>query len=566
MRTRMRWASLVSTCAGALLLATVTEASDTVLMNGHIYTANPKALWAQAIAISNGKIDSIGTNEAMQPYREGSTHVIDLHGRTVIPGIFDAHVHSMFGSMALHGLNLSQPQESIFPDQPDELVARLKAYASAHPKDKIIFVRADFASSGDAMPTHALLDRAVSDRPVIVHNVSEHSLWLNAKALELAGVTNQPVANPIEEKYIVRGPDGAPRGVLLEASMELAERAVLKTLTTEEKLSLLRAGQHYLNRYGITSVVNATGNLAEIELYGQLRDRHELTVRTRTAFGAVAVPIELTPEFMHDIETAREHYHDEWVGANLVKFFGDGATPSALHVYEPAQYHELVHTLDQKGFQVMTHALRADNAHMILDAYQKVEQEDGPRDRRLRMEHADDLQAGDVARFGQLGVFPSMQPTFCCSLNTSYSGGDRWHSLLESGATLVFSSDWPCTWPPDPFVSIQENVTRNGWTGRSYGAHQAGRVMSDQIDAPQERITVTQAIDAYTRNAAYASFRDQEVGTLELGKFADLVVLSQDVFTAKPLEISKTHATMTMVGGKVVYGKAPEAAVSEGKP
>ncbi len=333
---------------------------------------------------------------------------------------------------------------------------------------------------------------------------------------------------------------------------------MLQTLTTEEKLALLRDGQHFLTRLGITSVVNATVSLAEIELYARLRDRHELTVRTRTAFGAVAVPIELTPAFMRDLETARERYHDEWVGANLVKFFADGATPSALHVYEPAQYHALVHELDQKGFQVMTHALRADNAHMVLDTYQQVEQEDGAHDRRFRMEHADQLEEGDVARFGPLAVFPSMQPTFCCSVAVAAAQkGDRWHSLAQDGATLVFSSDWPCTWPPDPFVSIQQTVTRNGWSGRGYGAHQSGRTMSDQIESPEERITVSQAIDAYTRNSAFASFRDQEVGTLEPGKLADLVVLSQDIFAAKPLEISKTRATMTMVGGNIVYGKAP---------
>jgi predicted amidohydrolase YtcJ len=557
-RARPRLASGLALCAATLFLHGVVHASDTLLINGHIYTANPHAPWAQSVAISHGKIDAVGTNEALARYRSASTRVIDLQGHTVLPGIFDAHVHSLFGSMALHGLNLSQPQESIWPDQADELVARLKAYARAHPNDKVIFVRANFATSGDTVPSHTLLDRGVSDRPVIVHNVSEHALWLNGKALELAGVTAKPVANALEEKYIVREADGKPRGVLLEASMELAERAVLRTLSTEEKLSLLRAGQHYLNSFGITSVVNATGSLDEIELYAQLRDRHQLTVRTRTAFGAVAVPIDLTPAFLRDLQTARDRYHDPWVGANLVKFFADGATPAAEHVYDPAQYHALVRELDQKGFQVMTHALRADNAHMVLDTYQQVQQEDGPRDRRFRMEHADRLEAGDVARFGRLGVFPSMQPTFCCNVAvTGAEKGDRWHSLIEGGATLVFSSDWPCTWPPDPFVSIQQAVTRNGWSGRGYGAHQAGRTMSAQVNFPEERITVMQAIDAYTRNAAYASFRDHEVGSLEPGKYADLVVLSQDIFAAKPLEISNTHATMTMVGGEILYGNAP---------
>ncbi len=206
MKARMHLASAVVACVATLqITAVAAQPSEELLINGHIYTANPNAPWAQSVAISRGKIVAVGTNEALQQYRDRSSRVIDLRGRTVIPGIFDAHVHSMFGSMALHGLNLSTPKESIWPDQPDELIARLTAYARVHPKEKIIFVRGNFASSGDAMPSHTLLDRAVPDRPVIIHNVSEHALWLNGKALELACVTaGRRWRTSIEEKYIVR--------------------------------------------------------------------------------------------------------------------------------------------------------------------------------------------------------------------------------------------------------------------------------------------------------------------------------------------------------------------------
>jgi len=158
-----------------------------------------------------------------------------------------------------------------------------------------------------------------------VHNTAEHALWLNAKALALAGISDRPVADPSEEKYIIRDASGHPSGVLLESAMAIVERAVFPLFTLEEKLAILSEGTHYLNRYGITSITNATGDLAEIELYAALRDRGQLTVRTRTSFGAVAVNHHLTPDFLAGLEKARSQYHDDWVSANLVKFFAMAA-------------------------------------------------------------------------------------------------------------------------------------------------------------------------------------------------------------------------------------------------
>ena len=196
----------------------------------------------------------------------------------------------------------------------------------SHPKDKVLIGRGDFGTVPPAVPNHELLDLAVSDRPLIVHNTSEHALWVNAKALAFAGINDQPIADPAEERYVVRDASGHPSGLLLESAMELVERAVFVALSRDEKLAMLREAAHYLNRFGITSVVNATGSLPEIELYAALRDRGELTVRTRTSFGAVAVNHHLSPQFLADLEEARTRYHDGWVSANLVKFFADGGS------------------------------------------------------------------------------------------------------------------------------------------------------------------------------------------------------------------------------------------------
>jgi predicted amidohydrolase YtcJ len=559
-------------CAVALLALgwqCAAFASDMLLIHGHIYTGNRQAPWAAAVAITGTRIEAVGDEAHILKLRSAHTRVIDLHGQTVIPGIVDSHMHLLYGAIALHGLNLSTPSSSITPDKPELLVERLQAYAAAHPKDKVLFGRADFSTVPPTTPTHVLLDRAVADRPVVIHNTSEHALWLNSAALAMAGLTDRPVADADEERGVIRDASGRPSGVLLEASMQLAARAVAARLPVEDQLAMVQAAGRYLNSFGITSVVNATGDLAELRLYGMLRDRGALTVRTRTAFGAVAVQQRLTPELLADLDEARRLYHDDWVAGNLVKFFADGSTGLVPPlVYVPQDYAALVMELDQRGYQLMTHALRADSVHMVLDMYERLEQAHGRRDRRLRIEHADLIDAADLPRFASLGVVADMQPTFCCGEDggnvdaANQIPSDRWQSLVQSGATLAFSSDWPCTWPPDPFVSIQQALTRQVWRSADTanvagepvdGAAQAGAVPSGTLYVPEERIGVEDAVRAFTQGSAYAAFAETRVGTLEVGKLADLAVLSQDIFAVNPLDIAKTRVTMTLVGGKIVH-------------
>lgn len=568
MKSFQRFAEFCTVLAAFALPGTAFS-SDTLLVHGHIYTGNPKAPWAQALAVTGTRIDAVGTDEEILTQRQAKTEVIDLRGRTVIPGISDSHAHLWFGAMALHGLNLSTPQFSITPDNQDVLMEKIKEYAGSHPKDKILFGRADFATVLPGAPRHELLDRAVPDRPVVIHNTSEHALWVNEKALALAGIGDRPVANPAEEAWVIRDASGHPSGLLLEAAMELVERAVFAQLTSEEKLEMLHAATLYLNRYGITSVVNATGSLAEVELYAALRDRGQLTVRTRTSFGAVAVNHRLTPEFVADLEKARTQYHDDWVSANLVKFFSDGDSGLIPPLtYEPEEFKKVVLELDKHGYQIMTHSLRSDTARMVLDTYEEVEKINGPRDRRFRMEHADIVSAEDLPRFAKLDVVVSMQPSFCCNeIGSNFDAQDktptdRWHSLEMSGARLAFGSDWPCTWPPDPFVSIQQAVERQVWHsaatagipgGLFDGAGQAGAVGTLSYYVPNERISVEQAVAGYTRGSAYARFSEDRLGTLEAGKEADLAILSQDIFTVAHDSIGKTKVLLTMAGGKVVF-------------
>ena len=331
--------------------------------------------------------------------------------------------------------------------------------------------------------------------------------------------------------------------------MEIVERA-LPDPPMEVKFDLLKNAMHYLNGFGITSATMATGNLADIEFYGKMRDRGLLTLRTRTAFGAVAVNHHLTPQFLADLDKARSNYHDSWVSANLVKFFSDGLTDPPVYTLD--ELTKLYTELDKRGYQLMTHSIGVDSARMVLDAYQAAEKTNGPRDRRFRMEHADYLNQEDIARFHQLPVIASMQPGFCCNAGAlGPTKIDTWNSLLKAGAIVTFSSDWPCTWPPDPLAAIKETLTRE--VLREITPH--GPVGKIQYDQPQERLSIEQSVLAYTRDAAYANFAEKTSGTLEPGKFADLAVLSSDIFSAAPADVAKTHVTMTMVGGKIVFEK-----------
>ena len=522
-------------------------ASDLLLLHGHVYTSNRKQPWAQAIAVSGSRIDAVGSNEEILRRKEAKTKIIDLANKTVIPGIVDSHTHMWFGALALHGFNLATPEVWVEPKDEMQLISRIQVYAASHPRDKVLFGRVQFAMSA----SHELLDRAVSDRPIVIHAPTEHAYWVNAKALELAGIGDNPAADPELEKFVERDKQGHPTGVLREAAMQLMERA-LPPQAFSERMAWMREASLYLNSFGITSVTNATGNLSEIELLAGLHQKGQLTVRTRTAFGTVGAKHRLTPPFLADLEKARQMYHDDWVSANLVKFFADGAGTAPL--YEPAEYTGLVLELDRRGYQIMTHALSPPAAHMVLDAYEQVEKENGPRDRRLRLEHAIRIAAVDLERLAKLGVSASMQAEFCCFNDAAGTHTNAWQTLEKSGANLAYGSDWPCTFPPDPMSAIQQSTLRV--QRQLFTAPSAAPRVPTYVSV-EERLTVEQAVDAYTRGGAYARFSEARIGSLEPGKEADLAVLSQDIFSVKSTDIGKTQVILTMVGGKTVFERKP---------
>ena len=383
----------------------------TVLLHGRIYTANQTQPWAQAVAIRGDQIIAVGTDEQVMAKAGTSAKVIDLHGRMTLPGLIDTHTHFLWGSYALAGIRLDTARNVA------EVKQRVQAYATAHPTENWVYGAGwqygSFWPTG--LPTKDLLDASFPNRPVVILSGDGHSLWVNSKALALAHITRS-TPDPVgaARGTIMRDKKtGEPTGVLEEG----AKRLVLDVMKVApaEQFRRLHLGMEFANQRGITSVVNATGDIPEMAMYAQLHSQGQLTVRMTTAFAQdVGVRHTLSPEELSQFETARSRFHDDWVRAGIIKFFADGViethsaamlepysnSPSGdkgTALYTLAEFKKDFLELDKRGFQVMTHAIGDGAVRSVLDAYEYVVQQDGPRDRRWRIEHMETVNPADFS-------------------------------------------------------------------------------------------------------------------------------------------------------------------------
>jgi predicted amidohydrolase YtcJ len=539
--------------------------ADTVLLHGHIYTANPQQRWVEAVAIRGDNIVAVGTTAEVEKLHGPSTKVIDLAGRMVMPGIIDDHTHFIWGSAGLVGVRLAGARTV------DEVKQRLSAYATAHPDEKFVYGAGweygFFPPSG--LPTKEILDQYYPNRPVEIMSGDGHSLWVNSKALAMAGITkNTPDPGGDSHGIIIHDAKGEPTGVLEEAAKQLIMARL--PFSHDQKVGYLKVGMREANSHGVTSVVNATGDTSDMELYQELHQHGALTVRMTTAFAVdVGVKHTMSPQELADFEQARKRFTGDWVRAGVIKFFSDGVIEthtaamlqpyankpgdSGTTLYTPEQFRKYFLELDKRGFQVMTHSIGDGAVRTVLDAYQYVEKTDGPRDRRWRVEHIETINPSDVPRFAQQHVIASIQP-WCCphedrpwadnvGAHISDTEGLRWHDIEAANAVVALGSDWPVT-PINPFPTMQVSITR-----------QAGRGTAHPPFHLDQAFTLEQVLDGYTRNSAYAEFMEKRLGTLEPGKLADLIVLSQDLSKIPPSSIGKTEVVLTLVGGKEVWRK-----------
>lgn len=546
--------------------------ADILVLHGKVYTQQPAKPWAEAVAISGDKIVAVGADKDLVQYRGPNTRTIDAAGRVVLPGFTDSHIHVLDGSFSLDEPDLNGARTI------PEIQKRLKDFASAHPeKPWIVGQGWTYDAVGPTgLPDKKDLDAIIPDRPVYLDSYDGHSAWVNSKALAAANI-NRNTPDPLAGK-IVRDPvTGEATGALKESATDLVFKVVPKP-TQQEKLIALRAGLALAAQNGLVRVHSLGGDFDDLDLLGLLRQSNELTLRFYVA--KVIHPPELLPADLSAIEAARAKYHDEWISAGAAKFFMDGVVEShtaamlAPYSDDPSvsgtpnwhaeQYDRAVTELDRRGIQVFTHAIGDRAVRMALDGYQQAETKNGAHDARYRVEHIETISPEDIPRFSSLGIIASMQPlhaypdedTAVWARNvgpTREKLAFAWDTLSRSGARLAFGSDWPVV-TLNPWAGIQCAVTRQTDEGKP-----AGGWVSEQ------RITVAQAIDGYTTGAAYAGHREKTEGSLEPGKLADLVIVSQNPFEVDPHELGKTEVVLTMVGGRVVYQSKPGRAAQPTK-
>jgi len=560
-----------ATCLASLVFAiaaysaaspqTAASTADVILINGKVYTVNPAQPWAQAVAVKDGKIVAVGDSNDVLEFRGAATQLIDAQGHLVLPGFGDSHVHFMEGSFTLLGVKLDDVKTI------PRIQKRVKDFAAAHPGDSWIegMGWSYDAFGADALPDKKYLDEVAPDRPVFLTCFDGHTTWANSKALQLAGI-DRSTPDPPNGK-IVRDAQGNPTGALTEAASGLV-RKVVPPPTREARLNALRAGLLEARRNGVTRIHSAGGDFEYFDLYDELRNHGELTARFYISY--FLNPPGLTPEIRASLDRARATYHDDWLSAGAVKTMLDGVveshtaamlTPYADNpavkgktFWQPAQYQATVTELDHNGYQIFTHAIGDAAVRLALNSYESMAETNGTRDSRPRIEHIETITSQDVPRFGKLGVIPSMQPLHAypdadtLDVWLKNAGVQReplafaWNSIANSGGRLAFGSDWPVV-TISPWPGLQTALTRQTADGKPAGGF-----------VPAQRITLPQAIAAYTMGVAYAGMREKEEGSIEKGKLADLIIVDRDLFQIDPHKIDKTKVLLTMVGGKVVYG------------
>jgi hypothetical protein len=488
--------------------------------------------------------------------------VIDGGHRLLLPGFVDCHIHFMDGSLGLTRVDLNDAGTVA------EIQKRVKTYAEAHPDEPWIqgmgWTYPTFGPG--ALPNKKILDDAVPDRPVYLVAFDGHSSWANSKALALAGI-DRNTPDPPNGK-IVRDENGEATGALKEAAGDLVARKT-PAPTRAERLDALRKGIREANRVGLVRVHSAGQDFEYLDLYDELRKSGELSLRFYVAY--FLDPPGLTPKSVALIEDARRRYRpsDDWIATGAVKTMLDGVveahTAAMLEPYsddpkqsgklfwDPEKFRANIADLDARGLQIFTHAIGDKAVRLALDAYQNAAEVNKTTDARPRIEHIETISAADIDRFGKLGVIASMQPLHSYPDDDTLNiwarniGPERasrpwvWNSIQDKGGVLAFGSDWPVV-TLNPWKGVQTAVTRQTSEGDPPGGF-----------VPRQRLSLEDAIRAYTLGAAFAGRREKTEGSLEAGKLADFILLDQDLLKIEPSQIDKTEVLFTVVGGKIVY-------------
>lgn len=531
------------------------QIADVAFINAKIWTVDAKKPEAEAVAVLNGKIFAVGTNAEIKKHIGKTTKVIDVQGRRMLPGFIDNHTHFLSGGFQLQSVDLRYAKNE------EEFARLIKERAEKHPGRWITGGDWDHDRwPGGKLPTKELIDRYTPNTPVFVNRYDGHMALANSHVLKLAGITKDTPDPP--GGTIVKDPKtGEPTGVLKDEAMSYVYR-IMPDPSEEEMLEAARLALAEARKLGVTSIQDMSTS-DHLRVYQTLKQRGELTARffCRLPIG----------QWEHLAGTGiKVPFGDEWIRIGSLKAFADGSLGSSTALFfEPftsdpstrglpsdilldGRLEKWALEADKAGLQLSIHAIGDSANSLILDLFEKIARTNPKWDRRFRIEHAQHIHPKDFKRFAELGVIASVQPYHAIDDGRwaeSRIGRERckttyaFKTFLDNNVKMSFGSDWTVA-PLNPLLGIYAAVTRrtidgnnpNGWF-------------------PEQKISVQHAIRAYTIDAAYGAFEEHEKGSIEVGKLADLVILSDDILKIDPAKIENINVEMTVVGGRVVYEK-----------
>ena len=532
--------------------------ADLVVLHGKVWTVDKAHPQAEALAVVGSLIVAVGTDADIRNWIGPQTKIIDAQGKTVLPGFNDAHVHFTTGGREISGVKLRDAAT------PKEFSGRIGEHARTLNKGEWITGGTwdHELWGGEPLPSHDWVDALTPDNPVFVTRYDGHMAMGNALAMKIAGVTRTTKDPP--GGTIVRDAQGNPTGLMKDAAMDLVARAIPPE-TEDQLLRDIRAAMKEARRNGVTSIHDIS-SAEDVRAYQTLEKRGELTLRIYC--------ITPLPQWEAPAKAGvRAGFGDEWIHLGALKGFADGSLGSTTAMFD-RPYNDAPGTsgipnammlpegnmlkmalgADRAGLQLAVHAIGDKANAIMLDTYAQVEKQNGARaDRRWRIEHAQHLRPSDFDRFAKLGVIASVQPYHAIDdgrwaekrigrerCKTTYA----FRTFLDRGVRLAFGSDWTVA-PLSPVLGVYAAVTRATLDGKNPGGW-----------FPEQKLTVAEAVEAFTLGSAYAEFRENEKGSITTGKWADLVILDADLFTIAPERIKDVSVLHTIVGGKVVYDAA----------
>ncbi len=536
--------------------------ADIVLTNGRIYTVDPSRSWAEAVAVTDGRISYVGTSAGAEAETGSATTVVDLDGRMLMPAFQDSHIHPTSGGVEAMACDLN-PADGLAGYR-----SIISEYAASNPDIPWIlgggWSMAVFGPGGS--PSKSILDELVPNRPVYLSSADGHTGWANSRALEIAGVTRD-TADPVDG-IIDRDPEtGELIGSLQEGATYLVTQHIPDT-SPQERAAGLRYSVDMLHGYGITSITDAIVERPDLETYEALETGSELNLRVVASLWWDRAQ---GLEQIDHLEALREEFDrgglvrpttvkimqdgvlENYTGAMLEPYLTGGGT-RGIPMVEPELLKQAVSELDARGFQVHFHAIGDAAIRQTLDAVEQARTDNGDLGHRHHVSHLQVIHPDDIPRFAKLDVIANFQPLwagyddYIVELNIPAIGDERtsWmypiRSVIESGGTVAFGSDWSVS-TANPMDQIEVAITRIS-------------INDDDIPPfiPEERIDLESALAAFTINAAFLNKHEDDTGSVEVGKLADLIVLDQNLFNIEPSEISETKVLLTLFGGQPVYG------------